>query len=308
MFGIFKKKKPRTMLDDLHSATAEMFRPLLKSNKNLSDEKIAEIVQTVMRAFKEAADSKGLVIPGTALVDISSYFITVFDQKGNEFFIEHLKYEINVYLTKGLREAWGGDGSANPESSQLEYNMARDYYGKENYKEAIKWYMKSAEKGNDAAQSDLGVMYFSGQGVPQNYSESAKWFRKAAEQGNAESQSNLGVMYSKGLYVTQNDNEAIKWFKKAAEQGFDDSQYYLGMMYMEEGVAQNFNEAARWLRKAAEQGHADAQKLLGVMYIRGDGVVQNLDEAVKWLRKAAEQGHVGALEVLKRLADKLTNK
>jgi len=104
MFGFFKKKKPKTLLDAFNATTAEMFRPLLENNKNLSDENIIEIVQTVMRAFKEAADSKGETISGTVLINISAKFIRVYDLSGPEFFMEHLKYEINLYLTSGLRE------------------------------------------------------------------------------------------------------------------------------------------------------------------------------------------------------------
>ena len=61
-----------------------------------------------------------------------------------------------------------------------------------------------AEQGDAKAQSNLGVMYYKGQGVTRNYAEAAKWFRKAAEQGFAEAQYNLGVMYYKGQGVTRN--------------------------------------------------------------------------------------------------------
>ena len=81
-----------------------MFRPLLENNKNLSDEKIIEIIQTVMKAFKEAAEGKGEIISGRSLINISAKFIKVYDLSGPEFFMEHLKYEINLYLTSGLRE------------------------------------------------------------------------------------------------------------------------------------------------------------------------------------------------------------
>lgn len=80
-----------------------MYRPLLVNNKKISDEKILEIVQTTMRAFTQAAESKGEKIPGSVLVNISAKFICVYDMSGQDFFLEHLKYEINKYLTEGLR-------------------------------------------------------------------------------------------------------------------------------------------------------------------------------------------------------------
>jgi TPR repeat protein len=41
----------------------------------------------------------------------------------------------------------------------------------------------NAAKEDANAQFFLGVMYASGQGVPQDYNEAVKWFIKAAEQG-----------------------------------------------------------------------------------------------------------------------------
>ena len=68
------------------------------------------------------------------------------------------------------------------------------HLGKVDYSEAVRWYRKAAEQGNDAAQNNLGYMYANGRGVSQDYSEAVRWYRKSAEQGNALGQSNLGYM------------------------------------------------------------------------------------------------------------------
>jgi hypothetical protein len=44
------------------------------------------------------------------------------------------------------------------------------------------WYRLSAEQGNDAAQSSLGLMYEAGRGVPQDYAKAHPWFNLAAMQ------------------------------------------------------------------------------------------------------------------------------
>ncbi|GHT71254.1 hypothetical protein AGMMS49950_07570 [Endomicrobiia bacterium] len=62
-------------------------------------------------------------------------------------------------------------------------------------------------------------MYRDGEGVKQNYKEAINWYKKSAEQGNADAQYNLGVMYHEGKGAKQDYKEAISWFKKAAEQG-----------------------------------------------------------------------------------------
>ena len=55
---------------------------------------------------------------------------------------------------------------------------------------------KQLIKGYADAQSNLGIMYDNGNGVPENDAEAVKWYRKAADQGNAKAQYNLGVMYA----------------------------------------------------------------------------------------------------------------
>ena len=59
-------------------------------------------------------------------------------------------------------------------------------------------------KGFAAAQFSLGMMYFSGKGVPQDDVEAANGIRMAAEQSDAESQVNLGYMYTAGQGVPEN--------------------------------------------------------------------------------------------------------
>jgi TPR repeat protein len=178
------------------------------------------------------------------------------------------------------------------------YNSDRQ----KNYKEAVKWYRKAAERGHAQAQVNLGTLYSKGLGVGRDYTETVKWYRKAAEQEHAQAQNNLGVMYSEGQGVEQDYNEAAKWCSKAAEQGHAQAQTNLCIMYSEgQGVEQDYKEAAKLCRKAAEQGHGQAQAILGIMYSQGQGVEQDFKEAARWHRKAAEQGINYAREALKRL-------
>ncbi len=106
MFGIFKKKKPRTLLDDFNDVIIKMYRPLLVNNKRIKDEKLLELVRVVMVSFKEAAESKGETIPGSSLTKISMKFIKVFDIMGENLFMQHLSYEIDLYLKTGLRKEY----------------------------------------------------------------------------------------------------------------------------------------------------------------------------------------------------------
>src|SRR5919106_1394834 len=165
-------------------------------------------------------------------------------------------------------------------------------YDRGDYHAAFREFMALAVAGYSSAQLNIGVMYASGQGVPQNYAEAVRWFRRAADHGEAQAQSNLGVMYERGQGVPQDYAEAVRWHRMAADQGEALAQFNLGAMYHSgHGVSQNYAEALHWYRMAADQGNANAQGFLGTMYSLGRGVPQNDAEAVRWHKMAADQGH-----------------
>ena len=115
--------------------------------------------------------------------------------------------------------------------------------------------VERAQKGDAAAQFDLGYRYANGDGVAKDSAEAVKWFRMAAEQGNARAQSNLGAMYANGEGVPKDSTEAVKWYRKAAEQGHVFAQGNLGSMYANgEGVPKDAIEGLAWSNSAAASG------------------------------------------------------
>ncbi len=67
--------------------------------------------------------------------------------------------------------------------------------------------------------------------------EAVKWWRKAAEQGDERAQYNLGRCYDKGEGVAQDKTEAIKWYRKAAEQGHEKAKAALKKLEQRGGAA-----------------------------------------------------------------------
>jgi|TARA_B110000908_G_scaffold11742_1_gene13710 TPR repeat protein len=124
------------------------------------------------------------------------------------------------------------------------------------FQTALQEWRPLAEQGNSDAQKDLGVMYYTGQGVSQDYAEAVKWYRLAAEQGNADAQSNLAEMYYKG-----------------------------------QGILLDYDEAAKWLQLVAKDGSAPAQHNLALMYEAGNGVLQSNVMAHMWYNIASANGH-----------------
>lgn len=92
-------------------------------------------------------------------------------------------------------------------------------YKRGDYATALKVLRPLAEQGDASAQSDLGVMYEKGQGVPQDYKEAVRWYQIAANQGNATAQFNLARMYGLGQGVRQDPVYAHMWLSLAVANG-----------------------------------------------------------------------------------------
>ena len=72
-----------------------------------------------------------------------------------------------------------------------------------------------AERGDPAAQAELGAAYSTGAGVTVDKGQALEWFRRAAEQHNALAQYSLGVMFEHGDGVAKNRPEAARWYRLA---------------------------------------------------------------------------------------------
>src|SRR5208283_2747356 len=106
-----------------------------------------------------------------------------------------------------------------------------------------------------------------------DYKTALSLLSMAAVQGNAAAQTNIGLMYYKGQGVSKDYEQAARWYEMAADQGYAAAQFNLGYMYDQgQGVLQDYKKAAAWYRLAADQGYAKAQANLGVMYYKGIGV------------------------------------
>lgn len=192
---------------------------------------------------------------------------------------------------------------------KAQYDLGYANFEEKNYKEAVYWIQKAADKGYAAAQSQLGYCYEHALGVKQDYTKAVKLYYKAAQQGLGAAQNNLAYCYQVGHGVEQDYAKAEKWYRKALENGTTvaqgnldrlllakkemedkvpaDEQFKLGIVHFDN---EEYAEAFRWFLKAAEKGHAEAQTAVATCYAGGMGVKRSGSEALKWFRKAAEQG------------------
>lgn len=90
------------------------------------------------------------------------------------------------------------------------------------FETARKEYQALAEKGDDKAMIDLGVMYHMGEGVKRDYSIAMDWYLKALKKNNGDAYSNIGVMYRDGLGVETNRPIAYALFFIVHMRGLGD--------------------------------------------------------------------------------------
>jgi tetratricopeptide (TPR) repeat protein len=169
-------------------------------------------------------------------------------------------------------------------------------YNNGDHRTALSIWQPIAERGNDRAQNNLGVLYKLGHGVQQDDIEAVKWFRRSAAQGHQMAQYSLGLNYMEGRGVAVDHAEARRLLRLSAEQGYADAQNDLGnLLYNGTNVTNDDAEAVKWFRRAALQGHAQAASNLGLAYAYGRGVLRNPEAAWYWFGQAAESVAPGTL-------------
>lgn len=119
------------------------------------------------------------------------------------------------------------------------FEEAMILYANGQFEQAAQMFRPLAEKGNSAAQDNLGQMYQQGEGVGQDYQEALKWYRLSASRGNAVAQYHLGQLYEQGLGVNQSYVRAHMWYNLAAAQNLNvakSNRDYLTQQMMPEQI------------------------------------------------------------------------
>ncbi len=141
---------------------------------------------------------------------------------------------------------------------------------------------------------------------PRNVEKGMRNLERAADKDLATAQATLGMIYFTGIGVPRDPKEAISWCSKAARNRLPLGMFYLGMAYSSgDGIPRNNDFSNRWIRAAADKGLVMAQLTLGMKLSLGDGIKRNLDHGVQWLRQAANNGSSEAALQLRRFENLL---
>jgi uncharacterized protein len=151
--------------------------------------------------------------------------------------------------------------------------------------------LRLARAGDPAAQVDLALRYYRGDGVRCSPRAYLDWVKRAAAAGDAEAFWLLGCMADDGLrdrrgilLVTQNRKRAAQLYRRAALLGDGAAMISFGVMLdTGKGVRRDVQAARYWYRQALRHGQALALNNLATWYRdRGDQ-----RRAFLWNRRAA---------------------
>jgi TPR repeat protein len=98
-------------------------------------------------------------------------------------------------------------------------NLGALYALADNPQQAALWWHKAAAQDDAEALYNLALVTAKGTGVPQDVAQSVGLLLRAAHLGLAPAQSRLGLLYATGDGLAQDPIEAHKWFAIAAENG-----------------------------------------------------------------------------------------
>ena len=171
-------------------------------------------------------------------------------------------------------------------------------------KEAFKWLMKLADKGDGMAQFIAGSAYLSGNGVEADSGKAVEWFEKAAKQGNVSAQTSLVLFYLDK--EPSRLDEARRWAEKLEVQ--------TGSQGVGAVFRRFFREVGEW--PDAERTHErmtlwfdtlfatkDPEMLYGLGFLCELGYKGKYDmqRAIRLYQKAAAFGNENAVRKLKEL-------
>ena len=158
-----------------------------------------------------------------------------------------------------------------------------------NYKEAVRWYEKSAELGDKAAMFNLGRIYRYGYLGKVDSKKAKIWYEKSAEAGFVDAMTGLANMHYHGEIEGASREECVKWYKRAADAGDAESMLWMGIL-CESGYIEGMDDiqADQWYLKAAECGNTAAMNSVGINCLRQG----KYEEALLWFGKMIDNGEV----------------
>ena len=201
-----------------------------------------------------------------------------------------------------LKNAWKkGSGRAATEIGKL-YMYCMDE-NTENIKNAIKWYQRGAQLGDNRGCFQMGMIYLWGDyGIPKSATIAYDYFIRSKDL--SDSLSVLLTSVGCNIATPEEMKQLLSEAEYRATLGDIDLQETMGKIYaLGLGVKADVNQASKWYLKAIENGNSYAEYQYGMKFALGsDGFEYNPQKAYTYLSHSAKLGQVNAM---KELADLL---
>ena len=143
------------------------------------------------------------------------------------------------------------------------------------------------------SKNALGYMYGNGYGVDKDYTIAKQYFDEIVLDNNSSiSLNNLGYLYEYGYGVPQDYAKAFEYFTKASNIYSTQATDNLADLYMYgKGVDKDINKAKELYINSANKNNKNAQFQIGNLYYKGDCFNQDYTQAKKWFEKSAFTGN-----------------
>jgi|GEM_PF-6909066 len=136
---------------------------------------------------------------------------------------------------------------------------------------------------------DLAVMFQKGKGAPQNDKEAFKYFLLAAQKGDPKAMYEASRCYTAGKGVERNLKDAFSWMQRATEHfsGIPRGFLPLAEMYLKgQGTEKSAENAYNWVKRANDNDMKESFRIAGLMSAQGIGCPQNTILAIRKFRIA----------------------
>lgn len=145
-----------------------------------------------------------------------------------------------------------------PNANRALGNLLIESMKHRDFERAMSHQIIASDSGECAAMSNVGRMYFKGQGVPIDYQKSLQWELKSADCGYSSAYKYIADFYESGLGVKTDTSKATSYYLIAAKKGVAEAQFKIGNRYHYGiDVQKNLEIAADWYKRAEANPNRD---------------------------------------------------
>lgn len=133
------------------------------------------------------------------------------------FFQLAMAYTLGRGVSRDLAKAFNWfQKAANAGDAAAFFRVAEAYRQRRAQGEAVSWFLRAADEGDNRGSYFLGLAHEFGDGVAQDYAEAARWYITGAEEYDHSCQLRLARLLRAGRGIPENKVDAYQWYSLAA--------------------------------------------------------------------------------------------